>query len=111
MWGKKETIPRGGWILVLAALAYLGSCGKIQDILHEDIYVIEGEMRFEETEGGCWVFVDDARGAYQLVGERAGEIEVDGAEAKLRVKERHDLFSFCHLDVVEILEVLWLRKP
>jgi len=104
-WSSKSLI-----VVLFVTLTWLGGCTKIQDILHEDIYVIQGEMRFEEIEGGCWVFVDEDRGAYQLVGEKAREIEVDGAKAKLRVKERHDLLGWCPGTFVEVLELLWLRK-
>lgn len=95
--------------VVLVTVAWLCSCGEIQDIFHDDIYVIKGEMRFVDVEGGCWVFSTDDE-SYQLVGEKAKELEVDGAEAKLRVKDRDDLMGWCPGWFVEVLEILWVRE-
>lgn len=96
--------------ILLVTVTWLCNCGKIEDILHEDIYVLEGEMRFADVEGGCWVFFTDDE-SYQLVGEKAEEVKADGAEARLRVKERDDLLGWCPGTFVEVLEVLWVTKP
>jgi hypothetical protein len=70
-------------------------------------YSLTGTMKHIPLEGGCWQFTAGDGSTYQLAGERAATLLVDGLRAEIIVKDLPERHTICMTGKsVEVLTII-----
>jgi hypothetical protein len=92
--------------LLAVGILFMNSCGSSKE-LEKGSMVLKGVMHRTEIEGGCWVFEANDGQRYELVGEKANQLQRDGLRAKIVVRPRPDLSSVCMIgNIIEVVEIV-----
>ena len=89
---------RGGRALALGLALFMVACG----ILEPDVQM-DGTVRFDPIEGGCWV-IDTADATYDPV-DLGEAFRVDGLRVHFEATIRTDLAHFCPGVIVDITSI------
>ncbi|MFN0158878.1 MAG: hypothetical protein ACKVRP_12510 [Bacteroidota bacterium] len=97
-------------VLILLAAILMNSCGpglQMHESDNSDGTVLAGTVHFVAVERGCWQFEDSDGKEYELVGDNARELFIDGMRARIVVRPLQGLASTCQVGVmVEVVRVL-----
>lgn len=103
--------------LALIAILALGACSSPQP--RDDVpgaIVVSGTMNYVDIEGGCWVLQvgdePETMQAYQLGGDNAEELLIDGARVRVQIVPRPKVVSICQIGIVaDVITILEVEKP
>ncbi len=74
--------------------------------LERGLLTIVGTTRYLDVEGGCWQFRSDAGGSYELIGELARQLRVEGRRAEITIRPRSDMVSICQSGTIaEVVDI------
>lgn len=77
-----------------------------QVLVEEGVFAISGTMHYLSVEGGCWQFRSTTGETYELVGDLARSLRVEGRRAEIKIRARPDLASICMVGTIaEVIEI------
>ena len=94
------------WILALLIVSCCSSKQSEKDF-GPGAYSLTGTMRHIPLEGGCWQFTSGDGSTYQLAGEQAAKLLVDGIHAEIVVRDTPGRHTICMTGKsVEVLTIV-----